>query len=215
MHTATFILKIRNIIAKYDIRDENGELWHFTSKQFRKTVAVTLIENGATTHELAYWLGHMSSETAAKYYAEVRKMKLAELNTRFFKEKFDLILSGEQLEEYTEEERRLLYIDFRLEQRRVELGYCLVKAVDGGCSNRNSLYNCVNCKNLCTGKKYLPYWDNLLAEQKSIVEGLLRAYHNGGIRNYTDFAEYKQESYLLQGYESIVVAIKEGGGIYD
>jgi len=35
-----------------------------------------LIENGATTAELAYWLGHLCSDTAAKYYAEVRKMKL-------------------------------------------------------------------------------------------------------------------------------------------
>jgi integrase len=215
MSVENFILKIRNIITRYDIRDDNGDLWHFTSKQFRKTVAVTLIENGATTHELAYWLGHMSSSTAAKYYAEVRKMKLAELNTKFFKEKFDLVLSGEQLEKYTEEERRLLYIDFRLEQRRVELGYCLVKAADGGCSNRSSLYNCVNCKNLCTGKKYLPYWNNLLNDQKDIVGRLLRSYRDGDIDDYIDFAEYKQEFRLLQGYENIVAAINEGGGLHD
>jgi integrase len=211
MTSRPFFQSIRNIIAKHDIRDENGELWHLTSKQFRKTIAVTLIENGATTTELAYWLGHMSKCTAAKYYAEVRKMKLAELNTKFFKEKFDLILSGEQLEKYTEEERKLLYIDFRLEQRRVELGYCLIKAADGRCPNRNSLYNCVNCKNLCTGKKYLPYWNELLTQQKTIVEGLLLAYFSNGIENYADFAEYKQESRLLEGYESIVAAINEGG----
>ncbi len=45
-------------------------------------------------------------------------MKLAELNTRFFMEKFDLIVSSEGLEKYTEEERRLLYADFRLGHRR-------------------------------------------------------------------------------------------------
>ena len=68
-----FVKCIRGIIRKYDICDENGELWHFTIKQFRKTLAVRLIENGATTVELAYWLGHLCSDTAAKYYAEVRK----------------------------------------------------------------------------------------------------------------------------------------------
>lgn len=215
MDSLPFIKSVRSIIEQYDIRGEDGELWHFTSRQFRKTIAVILIENGATTAELAYWLGHLCSDTAAKYYAEVRKMKLAELNTRFFRERFDLLLSGEQLEEYTEEERKLLYIDFRLEQRRVELGYCLVKIADGPCSNRSSLYNCVNCRNLCTGKKYLLYWNELLAQQKAIVEKLIACYHTGGILHYTDFPEYKQELNLLKGYESIVTAINEGGGSHE
>lgn len=187
-------------------------MWHLTNMQFRKTVAVILIENGATTAELAYWLGHMSSTTAAKYYAEVRKMKLAELNTNFFKQKFDLIIFAEQLKEYTVEERKLLYIDFRLVQHRVELGYCLVKAADGGCANRNSLYNCVNCKNLCTGKKYLPYWADLLAGQQAVFDALISTYHSNFISDYKDYAEYKQEYRLLKSYESIVEKITEGAG---
>lgn len=134
-------------------------------------------------------------------------MKLAELNTKFFKDKFDLLLSGEQLEEYSEEERRLLYIDFRLEQRKVELGYCLKKAADGGCTNRNSMYNCVNCKNLCTGRKYLPYWQELLEQQKTIVDSLLMSYVQNSIIDYTDFKEYRQESFLLECYQSIVNSI--------
>lgn len=210
MDSNPFIEALQNTIKKHDIYDEDGKLWHFTSRQFRKTVAVTLIEKGSTTAELAYWLGHLRIATTAEYYAEVRKMKLAKYNTEFFKEKFDLIISNEQLETYTTEERRLLYIDFRLEQRRVELGYCLIKAADGLCPNRNSLYNCVNCKNLCTGKKYLPYWDSLLTQQKEIVEMLTKTYHASGIEDYADFAEYKQEIHLLKGYESLVDAIKEG-----
>ncbi|MDR0287038.1 MAG: site-specific integrase [Clostridiales bacterium] len=209
MMTKTFINKVRSIIKNHAICDENGDLWHLTTKQFRKTIAVTLIENGATTEELAYWLGHMSSATATKYYAEVRKMKLAQLNTKFFKEKFDLILSGEQLEKYTEEERKLLYIDFRLDQRRVEFGYCLIKAADGRCPNRNSLYNCVNCKNLCTGVKYLSYWNELLIQQEDIVERLIHTYHANNVEGYADFTKYKQEFRLLEGYRNIVIAIKE------
>ena len=210
MDSGPFTKSIQSIITKYDIRDENHELWHFTIMQFRKTLAVTLIENGATTAELAYWLSHLNIRTSAAYYAEVRKMKLAEFNTKFFKKKFDMIISKEQLEKYTEEERRLLYIDFRLEQRRVELGYCLIKAADGRCPNRNSLYNCVNCPNLCTGKKYLPYWNDLLIQQKKIIESLISNYHADGIQDYSDFVQYKQKLHLLKGYENIVAAIREG-----
>lgn len=136
-------------------------------------------------------------------------MKLAELNTQFFLAKFDLIISHEQLESYTEEERKLLYADFRLEQRRVELGFCVVKAA-GPCQHRNSLYNCVNCPNLCTGKRYLPYWAELLEQQRIIFDRLISAYQADGILHYQNYAEYKQELRLLKGYENIVKTIQEG-----
>lgn len=210
MDSQPFIRSIRHIIKKHNICGDDGELWHFTSRQFRKAIAVRLVENGASTAELAYWLGHLCSDTAVKYYAEVRKMKLAELNTEFFLAKFDLIISNEQLEKYTEEERKLLYADFRLEQRRVELGFCMAKAA-GPCQHRSSLYNCVNCRNLCTGKRYLSYWTELLEQQKTIFERLVSAYQADGISHYQKYTEYKQEFRLLKGYESIVKAIQEGG----
>lgn len=208
-----YLLVINRLIEKYDLRDENGQLWHFTSKQQRKTLAVTLIENGASVDELSYWLGHLGRSTASNYYAEVRKMKLAELNTSFFREKFDLLLSDEQLAEYTEEERRLLYMDFRLEQRRVEFGFCLKKLADGGCTSRSSLINCVNCKNLCTGPKYLPYWQSLLSGQHEVVNSLLAAYAKAGITDYEEFREYRQATFLLNCYEKIVTAIEGGASV--
>ena len=205
-----YVQILNRLIEKHDLCDEDGQLWHFTSKQQRKTLAVTLIENGASVDELAYWLGHLGRNTASSYYAEVRKMKLAELNTGFFRKKFDLLLSEEQLAEYTEEERRLLYMDFRLEQRRVEFGFCLKKLTDGGCKNRSSLINCVNCKNLCTGSRYLPYWQSLLNGQREVVNTLHTVYAESGIADYAEFREYRQSAYLLSCYENIVNTI-EGG----
>lgn len=208
-----YLMVMNGLIKKYDLCDENGQPWHLTSKQQRKTLAVTLIENGASVDELAYWLGHISRSSAAAYYAEVRKMRLAELNTEFFRKKFDLILSENQLAEYTEEERRLLYMDFCLEQRRVEFGFCLKKLADGGCTSRSSLINCVNCKNLCTGIKYLPYWKNLLEEQAETVRNLLTTYAGAGITDYAQFREYRQAVFLKDCYESIVAAIEGGASV--
>lgn len=204
-----YISMINKLIEMYDIRSSEGELWNFTNRQYRKTLAVTLIENGATIEELAYWLGHLNRSTAATYYAEVRAKKLEEMNTEFFKKQFDLLIDQEQLEEFTEDERRLLYMDFRLEQRRVEFGYCMKKLADGGCNNRSSLYNCINCKMLCTGKKYLPYWKEFLKEQETIVGTLIRIYNKNQINNYEDFKEYQKEMGLLEGYKNIVNKIEE------
>jgi hypothetical protein len=205
-----FLAKLDKLAEKYDLRDESGSLWHFTARQYRKTLAVTLIENGGSVEELAYLLGHLSYTTACRYYAEVRKKKITEMNTSFFKQKFELLLSGEQLSRFNEEERRLLYVDFCLDSRRVELGNCVKKLSEGGCDNRGSLVNCVNCKNLCTGEKYLPYWKSLLTEQEKIVAGLLRIYRKNNISDYHDFKEYRQEQGLLDGYGNIVAAIESG-----
>ena len=210
LNMAYYVRLINKLIKRNNICDEVGELWHFTSKQQRKTLAVKLIENGGTVDELAYWLGHLSTSTASGYYSEVRKMKLAELNTTFFKEKFDVLLSNEQITKYTEEERRLLYMDFRLEQRRVEFGFCLKKLADGGCTNRSSLYNCVNCKNLCTGRKYLTYWEKLLSEQSGVVDGLINTYASVDVGDYIEFKEYKQAVFLQDCYKNMVIAIKAG-----
>ena len=77
------------------------------------------------------------------------------------------------------------------------------------CQNRNSLYNCINYRNLCTGKQYLPYWLELLEQQKIVVQKLISTYVTEGISDYTNYTEYRQESRLLSGYENIVKAIHE------
>lgn len=211
INMGNYVLIINKLIKKHSLCDENGALWHFTSRQQRKTLAVTLIENGCSVEQLVYWLGHLGRNNASSYYAEVRRMKLAVLNTEFYRKKFDLLLSEEQLAEYSEEERRLLYMDFRLGQRRVEFGFCLKKLADGGCDSRSSLFNCVNCKNLCTGKVYLPYWRELLAGQDHLVGHLLAAYHNADISDYDNFKEYKQAVFLRDCYKNTVDAIEKGG----
>ncbi len=53
MDSKPFIKSIQHLIKKHNICGEDGGLWHFTSRQFRKTIAVKLIENGATTAKAA------------------------------------------------------------------------------------------------------------------------------------------------------------------
>lgn len=188
------------LIAKYCITDENGQLWNLTTRQFRKTIAVTLIESGASITEVAYWLSHLTRRTSMKYYAEVRKRCLAEMNTRFFREKFDLLLSKEQLGQFNEEQRRLLFVDFRLEKRRVELGFCMRVFADGECDERNRSVSCVNCKKLCTGKPYLRHWIALRDSQRAVVEGLVESYLEMEISDYISYKQYRQEKELLNAY---------------
>lgn len=204
-----FIAKINMLIKKYNICDESGQLWHFTSRQCRKTMVVNMIENGATAEDLTFALSHLNQATASKYYNEVRKRRLAELNTEFYQKAFDVRLSQDQLSSFSEEERRMLYVDFRLGNRRVELGFCTRKLCEGACKSRSRTVHCVNCPQLCTGVKYLPYWGKLLQAQRERVRALIIGYQNAEIEDYEEFIEYKQEQRMLAAYKNIVVELEK------
>lgn len=207
-----FITKINKLIYKYEICDDSGGLWNFTSRQCRKTLVVNMIENGATTMELVYQLGHLNQGTVMQYYAEVKSARLAEMNTKFFKEQFHLLLSKEQLTTFSEEERRLLFVDFRLGKRRVEFGFCTRKLCDGACKSRSRSVHCANCPHLCTGIKYLPFWRELLQDQEARVQEMIKGYQRAEIADYEEYIEYRQEKQLLAVYRNIVEMIEKSGG---
>lgn len=210
---SSFCKAINIIIQKYNICDFNGELWNFTSKQTRKTLAVQLIEEGATPRQVQNQLGHLDAYTTNKYYAEVKIMKLAELNADFFKKKFNLLVGIENLNLYSEEERKMLYMDFCLNNREVEFGYCSKHISEGQCGKRVGNSNCATCSKLCTGAKYLSKWMSLRDNQQVIVDELIRIYNKNkiSIENYKDFPEYKRELYLLNSYNSVLDNIQKGG----
>lgn len=208
-----FIDKINNLITKYDICDDSGMLWHFTSRQCRKTIAVNMIENGARIEELAYQLGHLAYRTATEYYAEVRKKKLLEMNTEFFRKKFEIDIESKQLGGFTEEERKLLYVDMCLGYRCVEFGFCIKKSC-GVCHHADIMRHCVTCPNLCTGKQYLPHWQRLLDSEEGTLKKILDMYSSENITDYSEFIEFKQQRTLVSAYQDIVDRLngKEGGG---
>ena len=147
-----------------------------------------------------------------QYYAEVKSARLAEMNTKFFKEQFHLLLSNEQLTTFSEEERRLLYVDFRLGKRRVEFGFCTRKLCDGACKSRSRSVHCANCPHLCTGIKYLPFWRELLQDQEARVQEMIKGYQRAEIADYEEYIEYRQEKQLLAAYRNIVETIEKSGG---
>ena len=205
-----FAHRINRLIREHDIRDDTGALWTYTNRQCRKTLVVGMIENHATTDELVYQLGHLSRSTVAKYYAEVRTVRLAELNSKFFRDKFDALITADQLTEFTEEERRQLYVDFRLGLRRVEMGLCLRRDSASPCVNTASMIHCASCPKLCTGKKYLPHWKELLASADQALGRLEEGYIREGLTDYREYAEYIREKNLADAYRNLTERL-EGG----
>jgi integrase len=58
---------INHLITSEDIRDENGELWHFKTHQLRDTRLTHLFETGHEFALVSKWAGHKKWENTQKY----------------------------------------------------------------------------------------------------------------------------------------------------
>ncbi len=205
---------INKMIEKNNIKTEDGELWHFTTRQCRKTLAVDMIMNQASPQEIAYYLVHGSENTTKRYYAEVRRYKLAEMNSEFWEKEFELMVPQEQLKEFTLEDRRRLFIDFKLQVREVELGKCMKPVLEGVCSKRTGKINCATCNKLCTGLAYLDKWEKLQKSQQAVVNDIVYMYKSLGVEDYGNYRQYQKELHLLNAYNDVIKKIHErfGGG---
>lgn len=67
MYAPALATVINVLIKEEDIRDENGELWNFTSHQLRHTRATYLFETGHEFAVVSSWLGHKIFKTTQKY----------------------------------------------------------------------------------------------------------------------------------------------------
>jgi predicted transcriptional regulator len=206
-----FKVAVNRQIKKHNIRDENGKIWNFTVRQCRKKLASDMIEGEATVSDIAKQLGHADTRTASKYYAEIRSAKLASMNHVFFQKKFQNNMTEEQLASYTEEERRLLYVDFCLNSREVEYGTCTKHFKDGPCRKRKNtgIIDCASCSKICIGKKHQPKWEKLLEKTIKEKNGLLNFYTNNQITDYKNFREFQRVENAITYYSDVIKNIKE------
>ena len=207
----SFCRAVQKLINKYNITDEQGKLWSISSKQYRKTLAVDMITKGkANEYEVGNFLGHLNTNTTKKFYAEVRKKKLADMDSDFFKKKFQLTIEQKHLDRFSEEERKSLYVDFCLNTREVEYGVCTRAFSVDACNRRADIFGCSTCSKICTGKKYYKRWIGLYDNQKNRVDSLVRKYEFNGIvhEEYESFREYEREKYLLDSFKVVVDKLK-------
>lgn len=206
-----FSRHVNKIIEKNNICDLDGKLWHFCSRQTRKTVVATMISNGASQEEVMSVLDHLHSKTTNKYYVDLDKLKLADLNEKFFEQMFELRIDKKQLEKFNEEERRILFADFKTTFRDVEFGKCAKHPSEGICHRIGTLA-CANCSKICTGKKYLDKWKELLKSETEVLENLEKTYLSEKISKdeYCNFLEFKKTVQQIQYYQDVINRIQKG-----
>jgi integrase len=171
-----YVTSVQALITTRNIIDDDKKLWRFTVRQTRKTCVYILVKNGATLNEIQYLLQHKSSKTTTDFYIEVRKIALADINTKFFKDEFDKRLNKQEQLQYTSEELELLFYNFCIETRKVyynrkQLGVCTLKPGEK-CpfSNTKDDFPCAGCSSLETGNPCIEAWKELLTDIEANIK---------------------------------------------
>lgn len=151
---------IRAFTTEHEIRDENGEIYHLTSHQFRRTLATDMISNGVNLSVIQQMLGHANAVTTTKYYADVKDSERIRMfhkigiigNIRSVDE--SIISDSEELEWF----RRNMDTAAKMCD-----GYC-TKPVKNGqiCERLLKKHKCLTCKRFITTPEYLEVHKNHL-----------------------------------------------------
>jgi hypothetical protein len=200
---------IKQLIEKHNICDEHGKLWEYTSYQLRVSMVVEMIEAGATDKELLSFFGWISTETLRTSYAMAKKLKLADLNSEFFRAEFNVELTQSTLDQYTEEELRMIYVELHLHSRDMGYGRCLRHPIQGECGKLHEASACAPCSKLNVDHTRRPSWENLYeAQYKNVVQ--LRHFYEGRgeePERYEAFSFYIKEMGILESYASVLMNI--------
>lgn len=163
---------IKRLIVQKDIRDANGELYHFRLHSLRHTRAKEYVEQGIGISVIQQILGHQSLQMTV-HYATVSENVLYEKwkNTEDL-ELFKVDITNELIEvntSSTEGENliRYEYVKKNLDAVRVPFGVCF-KASKLPC--KQQMNHCLTCASFCTTVENIPEYEEEIEKVKQQIE---------------------------------------------
>ena len=173
LNKQAFLLAIKRLIKEKDIRDINGELYHFRLHSLRHTRAKEYIEQDMGIIIVQQLLGHQSLQMTVHYatvsenilyekWKTTEDLELFKVNT----ETTELIRidistdAGENLVRYE-------YVKKNLDAVRVPFGVCF-KASKLPC--KQQMNHCLTCASFCTTTINIPEYEEEISKVKTQIE---------------------------------------------
>ncbi len=164
---------IFRLIKEKDIRDINGELYHFRTHSLRHTRAKEYVEQGMGISIIQQILGHLSLQMTIHYatvsenaiyekWKATEDLELFKVNTEANKlEKVNILESnGENIIRYE-------YVKKNLDAVRVPFGVCF-KASKLPC--KQQINQCLTCASFCTTTENMPEYEDEIVHVKRQIE---------------------------------------------
>lgn len=170
---AILLHTIWRLIEKKDIRDANGELYHFRLHGLRHTRAKEYVEQGMGISIIQQILGHQSLQMTVHYatvsenvlyekWKNTEDLELFKVDTKTNElEKVDLTSdTGENLIRYE-------YVKKNLDAVRVPFGVCF-KASKLPC--KQQMNHCLTCASFCTTTENIPEYEKEIEHVKKQID---------------------------------------------
>jgi integrase len=167
MYLSTFNRWLNQLAKKVNIRSAKGEIWHFNSHQFRKTVATVMTNAGVRDLIIQKYLRHRNPDMQ-DHYKHLMKQVLGDEYQELVKEKKYVDITGKIVASHkptnlvTEALRRRMY------QITTQYGECHRPTLKNPCPTVNA---CWKCKDWRVSSDDLPY----LKDDLQRVKGELKA----------------------------------------
>ena len=170
---ATFLYNIQKLIVQKDIRDANGELYHFRLHALRHTRAKEYIEQGMGISVIQQILGHQSLQMTVHYatvsenvlyekWKNTEDLELFKVNTET-----NELIAIDATTDVGENLIRYEYVKKNLDAVRVPFGVCF-KPSKLPC--KQQMNHCLTCASFCTTTENIPEYEEEIEKVKSQID---------------------------------------------
>jgi integrase len=172
LHDIPIRKALGRLAVTYNITDEAGNIFHFTTHAFRHTKGVELINNGMSLVHVQKWLAHLSPEMTMVYaklldptMRRAWEQAFAKGAVRIDVEGRPNVVSTQQLG--NEQEIEWEHIRHNLDAVRLPNGYCF-KPRKANCPTQDT--PCYTCRHFCTTPDFLPQFEHEEQEMRELIE---------------------------------------------
>lgn len=209
----TFSRNLNKFAENCEIRDKDGEIFHFKNHGFRHRYGVNLINNGMKLIHVQKLMAHASPEMTL-VYAQIHDSTLrdewekARINGAIRLEESGAVVKADILSQAEENGIELKWIRHNLDSIRLDHGFC-IKSPKLNCDFLNQSLDppCIknNCRSFHVDQTFLSYYE----EQVLKMEEDIKIYTKMNRLRPVELISEK-----LKRYKQIIAGLKNGEGIY-
>lgn len=168
MNGLTFRNWYKSFVKRHNITDNDGNLYHLTNHQFRRTLGTDMLSKGVNINVIQEVLGHSDPSTTKRFYADIKDKDRAEVFSNI-----GVIGNINQLNKscFDNETERVWFSENKDTKAALCDGYCTKPIVNGEiCDRLLKRQKCYTCSRYITTPEYLEYHKQHLAELEFQVE---------------------------------------------
>lgn len=194
MSKSCFNEYLNRLAVACEIRDNSGQVWRFSSHQFRRTVATILANSGVREYITQCYLRHRSPDMKKYYihlFPETLKREIDELK----KDKKLVDITGAVVARYRAPDEMTEFLRRKLYPRTIQVGECHRPIVKDPCLTTNA---CWRCEHYRVTEDDLPF---LKADLPRIQEAIAESEQIGRTRTFSELR--KDEAFLVRSIEAL------------